>query len=42
MSVKFIFTKAELFEFCSANPGKSIISIHGQIYDITKFLDEVC
>ena len=36
------FTKAELFEYCSANPGKSIISIHEKVYDITKFADEVC
>jgi cytochrome b involved in lipid metabolism len=35
------FTKAELFEYCEANPNKLLISIHENVYDITKFADEV-
>ena len=36
-----VFTKAELFEYCETNPNKIFISIHENVYDITKFADEV-
>ena len=41
MSVK-IFSKKDLKAYCKANLNKFIILIHENVYDITKFIDEVC
>lgn len=35
------FTKSDLLEFTKSNSDKFIILIHGNVYDITKFLNEV-
>ena len=41
MSMK-VFNKTELKQYCIDNSDKLIILIHGIVYDITKFIDEVC
>ena len=37
-----VFSKSELFDYCKANENKTIIAIHDNLYDVTKFADEVC
>ena len=36
-----LFTKEEVVDFAKQNPDKLILSIHDNIYDVTKFADEV-
>jgi len=35
-----LFTKEEVVDFAKQNPEKLILSIHDNIYDVTKFADE--
>jgi cytochrome b involved in lipid metabolism len=35
------FTKTELKAFCKKNSDKIVLVIHGSIYDVTKFANEV-
>ena len=37
-----LYNKPELKAYCKTNSDRIILVIHGSIYDVTKFADEVC
>ena len=36
------FSQQSLLEHVADNKDRNFISIHGNVYDVTEFLDEVC